>query len=193
LRASRRNASAPGRATGIMPSVSRRPNVYSYADAGEAVIARYLIGQGVKPRKIRELVERLRERFGLWPLARAPLQHEGGLVVMRDAGRVLVDVVDHPDQLVEEGHVPIVDGGSRGARTRRLGGAADASFAHSSRSGPAVGSPHHQGPASPDGDGCRDRARGRWRAAPPPRVGLTDEEIAEAVGYEQDVETALAA
>lgn len=45
---------------GIMPRVSRKPSVYSYADAGEAVIARYLIDQGVKPKKVREMVEGLR-------------------------------------------------------------------------------------------------------------------------------------
>ncbi len=88
---------------GIIPRVSRKPSIYSYADAGEAVIARYLIAQRVKPRKIRELVERLRDRFGEWPLARAPLEHEGGLVVIREGDKVLVDVVDHPDHLVEEG------------------------------------------------------------------------------------------
>src|SRR5437763_1134112 len=63
---------------GIVPRISQRPSVYSYADAGEAVIVRYLIEQGAKPKKIREMVERLRDRFGEWPLARAPLEHEGG-------------------------------------------------------------------------------------------------------------------
>jgi uncharacterized protein (DUF433 family)/DNA-binding transcriptional MerR regulator len=178
---------------GIMPSVSRRPNVYSYADAGEAVIARYLIGQGVKPRKIRELVERLRERFGLWPLARAPLEHEGGLVVMRENGRVLVDVVDHPGQLVEEGtflsltevRQALARGGWVALQTPRS---------------------HIQ----VDPDRLSGRPTIRDRRLPTAMVaeiareddgplllrrefGLTDEEIAEAVGYEQDVETALAA
>src|SRR5437016_9596479 len=88
---------------GIVPRISRKPSVYSYADAGEAVIARYLMDQGAKPKKIREMIERLRDRFGEWPLARAPLKHEGGLVVMREGDKVLVDVIDHPDHQVEEG------------------------------------------------------------------------------------------
>jgi hypothetical protein len=39
---------------GIIPSVSQKPRLYSYADAGEAVLARYLIEQGRKPKEIRE-------------------------------------------------------------------------------------------------------------------------------------------
>jgi len=35
---------------GIVPRVSRKPSIYSYADAGEAVIVRYLIEHGVKPK-----------------------------------------------------------------------------------------------------------------------------------------------
>lgn len=68
----------------ILPSVARRPrNVYSYADAGEAVLAHYLVNQGKKPREIRQMVQHLRETYGQWPLANAPLEHEGKLVVIR--------------------------------------------------------------------------------------------------------------
>jgi uncharacterized protein (DUF433 family)/DNA-binding transcriptional MerR regulator len=178
---------------GIVPSVSRRPNLYSYADAGEAVIARYLIEQGVKPRKIRELVERLRDRFGLWPLARAPLEHEGGLVVMREGDQVLVDVVDRPHHLVEEGtFLSLTD--VRQALER--GGWV---ALHTPR-------PHIQ----VDPDRLSGRPTIRDRRLPTAMVaeiaqeddgrtllrrefGLSDEEIDEAVGYEGDVEKALAA
>lgn len=178
---------------GIMPSVSHRPNVYSYADAGEAVIARYLIDQGLKPRKIRELVERLRDQFGPWPLGRAPLEHEGGLVVMREGDQVLVDVVDHPEHLVEEGtFLSLTDvrealerGGWVAFRTPR---------------------PHIQ--VDPDRLSGRPTIRDRrlstamvaeiaqgddGRTLLRREFGLSDEEINEAVGYEEDVEKALAA
>ncbi|MGI8440742.1 MAG: DUF433 domain-containing protein [Thermoleophilaceae bacterium] len=81
---------------GIIPSVSERPRVYSYADAGEAVLAHYLIDQGMKPRAIRQIVHRLREEHGQWPLAAAPLYHEGKLLlVKRDDG--LYDIA-YPDE-----------------------------------------------------------------------------------------------
>lgn len=178
---------------GIMPSVSRRPNVYSYADAGEAVIARYLINQGVKPRKIRELVEHLRDQFGLWPLARAPLEHEGGLVVMREGDRVLVDVVDHPGHLVEEGtFLSLTE--VREALERGGWVALQTPRAH----------------IQVDPDRLSGRPTIRDRRLPTTMVaeiaeeddgrillrrefGLSEEEIDDAIGYERDVEKALAA
>jgi uncharacterized protein (DUF433 family)/DNA-binding transcriptional MerR regulator len=178
---------------GIMPSVSKRPNVYSYADAGEAVIAHYLIEQGVKPRKIRELVEHMRDRFGLWPLARAPLEHEGGLVVMREGDRVLVDVVDHPGHLVEEGtFLSLTD--IRQALARGGWVAFQTPRAH----------------IQVDPDRLSGRPTIRDRRLPTAMIaevaqeddgrnllrrefGLSDEEIDDAVGYEKDVEKALAA
>lgn len=179
---------------GVVPRISRKPSVYSYADAGEAVIARYLIAQGVKPKKVREMVERLREQFGEWPLARAPLEHEGGLVVMRDKdGKVLVDVVNHPDNQVEEGtflsltqvREALERGGWVAFNTPR---------------------PHIQ----VDPDRLSGRPTIRDRRVPTAMVaelaeqpnghallrtefGLTEEEIEEAVEYEADVEKAFAA
>ncbi len=178
---------------GIVPRVSRRPSIYSYADAGEAVIARYLIAQGVKPKKIREMVERLRERFGQWPMARAPLEHEGGLVVIREGDKVLVDLVDHPDHLVEEGtflsltevrealerggwvalqrprtHIQVDPqrlSGRPTIRDRRLPTAMVAELAD------------------------RDEGRTLLRT----EFGLTEEEIEDAVQYEADVAEAFAA
>jgi len=179
---------------GIIPRVSRNPSVYSYADAGEAVIVRYLIGQGAKPMKVREMIERLREEFGEWPLALAPLEHEGGLVVKRDeAGGVLIDGINRPDQQVEEGtslslttvrealerggwvamenprvHIQVTPrrlSGRPTIRDRRVPTAMVAELAE-----------------LPDGRALLRR-----------EFGLTEEEIDDAVAYEADVEKALAA
>lgn len=63
----------------ILPSVSRRPNIYSYADAGEALLAHYLVEQKKTPSAIRGVVHYLRAEHGPWPLATAPLAHDGAL------------------------------------------------------------------------------------------------------------------
>jgi uncharacterized protein (DUF433 family)/DNA-binding transcriptional MerR regulator len=178
---------------GILPSISQRPNVYSYADAGEAVIARYLIDQGVKPRKIRELVERLRDRFGLWPLARAPLEHEGGLVVMREGDKVLVDVVDRPDHLVEEGtFLSLTDvrealerGGWVALRTPRTHIQVDPDR--------LSGRPTIRDRRLPTAMVAEIALEEDGRTVLRREFALTDEEIDEAVGYEEDVEKALVA
>jgi uncharacterized protein (DUF433 family) len=68
----------------ILPTVSRRPNIYSYADAGEAILAHYLVTEGKRPREIKVIVRLLRKQYGPWPLATAPLAHDGRLVVVRD-------------------------------------------------------------------------------------------------------------
>lgn len=80
----------------ILPSVSRRPNLYSYADAGEAILAHYLVEEGKKPREIKEVVHFLRREFGDWPLATAPLAHDGRLVVVWDERRGCYVSVDKP-------------------------------------------------------------------------------------------------
>jgi uncharacterized protein (DUF433 family)/DNA-binding transcriptional MerR regulator len=85
---------------GIIPSVSRRPRVYSYADAGEAVLVRYLIEQKFQPRKIRLIVENLRQGYGQWPLAAAPLKHDGRLAVIEKDGKVWIDAADNNEQRV---------------------------------------------------------------------------------------------
>ncbi len=178
---------------GIVPRVSRKPSVYSYADAGEAVIARYLIEHGVKPKRVREMVERLRHDYGEWPLARAPLKHEGGLVVKREGDKVLVDVVNRPDQQVEEGtflsltdvQAALERGGWVALKTPR---------------------PHIQ--VNPDRLSGRPTIRNRrlptsmvaelgqrpeGREALRTEFGLNEEEIDEAIGYEADVARELAA
>jgi len=82
----------------ILPSVSHRPNVYSYADAGEAIVAHYLVEKGKTPGQIKVAVHRLREQYGPWPLASAPLAHDGGMLLEWDEERqcwVSVDIPDH--------------------------------------------------------------------------------------------------
>ena len=85
---------------GIIPSVSKRPRVYSYADAGEAVLVRYLVEQKFPTRKIRLIVENLRRDYGQWPLAAAPLQHDGRLAVIEKDGKVWIDAADNYEQRV---------------------------------------------------------------------------------------------
>lgn len=80
----------------ILPSVSRRPNLYSYADAGEAILAHYLVEEGKRPREIKEIVLLLRTEYGDWPLATAPLAHDGRLVVVWDETRSRYVSVDKP-------------------------------------------------------------------------------------------------
>jgi uncharacterized protein (DUF433 family) len=80
----------------IRASVSSRPNVYSYADAGEAIVAHYLVRQGKPPSEIRRAVHRLRDQFGEWPLATAPLAHDGAMLLKWNAGSwVSVDIPEH--------------------------------------------------------------------------------------------------
>jgi len=178
---------------GIVPRVARKPSVYSYADAGEAVIARYLIDQGAKPKKVREMVEGLRDRFGEWPLARAPLEHEGGLVVIREGGKVLVDVVDHPGNLVEEGtFLSLTE--VREALERGGWVALNKPRTHIQVSPHRLsGRPTIRDRRIPTTMVAELAQRDEGRAMLRTEFGLTDEEIDEAVAYEKDVETALVA
>ncbi len=79
---------------GIVPTGGTNPNVYSYADIGEAILAHYLINLGWRPGHVRALVHRLRKEWGLWPLATAPLEHDGKLVVIREGNDLVFDVID---------------------------------------------------------------------------------------------------
>ena len=82
----------------ILPSVSQRPNIYSYADAGEAIVAHYLVKQGKSPGEIKKAVHKLREQYGDWPLASAPLAHDGAMLLAWDAEQncwISVDIPDH--------------------------------------------------------------------------------------------------
>lgn len=85
---------------GIIPSISRRPRVYSYADAGEAVLVRYLVEHRFPTAKIRRIVENLRDEYGQWPLATAPLKHDGRLAVIEEGDDLYIDAADGGDQRV---------------------------------------------------------------------------------------------
>ena len=85
---------------GIIPRVSTRPKVYSYADAGEAVLVRYLLDQKIPTKQIREIVENLREQYGQWPLAAAPLEHDGPFVVVREGDRIFFSALNAEQKVI---------------------------------------------------------------------------------------------
>lgn len=87
----------------ILPSVSRRPNLYSYADAGEAILAHYLMEEGKKPREVKDIVHFLRSEHGNWPLATAPLAHDGRLLLVWDEKLRRYVSVDKPGNAVIRG------------------------------------------------------------------------------------------
>jgi uncharacterized protein (DUF433 family) len=87
----------------IQHSISSRPNIYSYADAGEAILAHHLADQGKRPKEIKELVEYLREEYGPWPLAVAPLEHDGPLCAIWDKQRGVHVSADIPGHELLEG------------------------------------------------------------------------------------------
>jgi uncharacterized protein (DUF433 family) len=89
-------------AMGAFPATGRLPHTFSYADAAEAVLAHYLVDEGLRPGEVARLVENLRDRFGDWPLGTAPLEHEGRLVVLREDGSLYVDTLHRPEQRVIE-------------------------------------------------------------------------------------------
>jgi len=94
----------------IRASASRNPNVYSYADAGEAIVVHYLVEQGKPPREIRMAVELLRQRHGNWPLSAAPLAHDGALLLAWDHEHdrwISVDKRDH--EVIEETLINITE------------------------------------------------------------------------------------
>jgi uncharacterized protein (DUF433 family) len=86
----------------VFTSSGRIPDTYSYADAAEAILAHYLIDQGLRPGEVAKLVAHLRKTYGDWPLTSAPLEHEGRLVVVREGNDLVLDAVHHPEQRVIE-------------------------------------------------------------------------------------------
>ncbi|HWT94802.1 MAG TPA: DUF433 domain-containing protein [Solirubrobacteraceae bacterium] len=177
----------------ILPSVSRRPNVYSYADAGEAILAHYLVREGKKPRDIKAIVHLLRETYGDWPLATAPLSHDGKLVVVWDPTRKVYVSVDQP------GH-ELLGGTLLNLRVIReaLGRGGWVSIEH----------PRDHVEVDPDRQSGAPVIRGRrittafvasMAAEPGGRevlredYGLSEAEIDDAVAYEQDVAAVAAA
>lgn len=85
---------------GIIPRVSTKPKVYSYADAGEAVLVRYLLDQKIPTKQIREIVENLRDKYGSWPLAAAPLEHSGPFVVVREGDRIFFSALNAEQKVI---------------------------------------------------------------------------------------------
>jgi len=84
----------------ILPSVSTHPNLYSYADAGEAILAHYLMSEGKKPSAVRDIVHGLRKTHGDWPLATAPLAHDGSLTLIWNEKAKRYVSVDRPEHEV---------------------------------------------------------------------------------------------
>jgi len=87
---------------GVFPGTGRSPGTFSYADAAESILAHYLVDAGLRPGEVAKLVDNLRERYGDWPLAHAPLEHEGRLVVVRERGDLYLDALHLPEQRVIE-------------------------------------------------------------------------------------------
>jgi uncharacterized protein (DUF433 family)/DNA-binding transcriptional MerR regulator len=175
----------------ILPSVSSRPNVYSYADAGEAVLAHYLIEQGLSPGEVRQIVRGLRAEYGPWPLASAPLKHDGKFaLIQREDG--LYDAVTAGEQKVMPDTLfslrDLRDALSRGGwvsyKTPREHIAVDPDL-HS-------GDPVVRGRRiTTSRVASVAAAPGGWQILKGD-YGLTDAEIDDAVGYERDL-TAIAA
>lgn len=177
---------------GIIPSVSDEPRVYSYADAGEAVLVRYLLGVGLRPTDVRQIVVDLRKKFGLWPLSSAPLEHDGKLVVLREGDRVFVAVLKPEQKVIAE---TLIDLHVVRAALERGGWV-------------SLGHPREHIEVDPERLSGRPTVRGRRvatemvaniAAKPEGRevlrdeFHLTDEEIEDAVAYEHDVREAVAA
>ncbi|MGH3071494.1 MAG: DUF433 domain-containing protein [Gaiellaceae bacterium] len=178
---------------GIVPSVSEQPKVYSYADVGEAILAHYLVDLGWRPKLVRQLVERLRVRFGPWPLAHAPLEHDGKLVVLREGETLYVDAMDRVDNTVIERTLidlkavreALAHGGWTAIKQRREHIEVDPER-HS-------GQPVVRGRRMPTADVAEIASEGDGRRILREDYGLTEAEINDALAYEADVEKALAA
>jgi uncharacterized protein (DUF433 family) len=176
----------------ILPSVSQRPNIYSYADAGEAILAHYLVDQGKKPRDVKQIVHLLREEYGRWPLANAPLAHDGKLVLVWDPKREIWVSVDKPGHdVINETLINLKEI----REALRRGGWV------------AIKHPREHIEVDPDRHSGEPVIRGRRipaslvysvATAPDGRellkedYDLTDAEIDDAVGYEEDLARTLA-
>jgi uncharacterized protein (DUF433 family) len=177
----------------IQHSVSTRPNIYSYEDVGEAILAHYLADQGKKPREIRELVEYLREEYGRWPLSVAPLEHDGPLCVIWDEQQGVHVSADIPGHGVfektlldlKEIRQALRQGGWVSLKNPRIHVEVDPDR-HSGE--PVVKgrrlSTHHVASLAADPNGL---------VALHKDFELTDEEIEDAVGYERDIAELVAA
>jgi len=177
---------------GIIPSVSKKPRIYSYADAGEAVLVRYLVAQGLRPRDVRLIVENLREEYGSWPLASAPLHHDGKLVVEKKGRDIFISALKPGHEVIAG---TLIDLKAVRAALERGGWV-------------TLESPRKHIAVDPEWLSGRPTIRGRriatetvaeLAARPEGRdllmedFELTEDEIADAVAYENDVKKAVAA
>jgi uncharacterized protein (DUF433 family)/DNA-binding transcriptional MerR regulator len=177
---------------GIIPFRHQSRRVYSFADAAEAVLAHYLVEQGLMPRDVRAIVTNLRERFGSWPLAAAPLEHEGRLVVLREGPNLYIDVLKHVEQEIIVGTVDLT------AVRDALGRGGWVALRH----------PHEHIEVNPERLSGRPTIRGRRISTETVAslatrdeglellyedFGLTREQIEDAVAYEAEVIEAIAA
>jgi uncharacterized protein (DUF433 family) len=166
--------------------------VYSYADAGEAVLVRYLIGLGYKPREVREVVEQLRKKFGEWPLASAPLEHDGKLLVIKDASGVYISV-QRPDHEVIAG--TLIDLRAVRAALERGGWVSVETQREYIEVDPErlSGRPTIKGRRIATETVADLAQRPEGRALLIEDFGLSEDEIEAAVNYEADVTAAVAA
>jgi len=178
---------------GIVPSISEKPKIYSYADVGEAILAHYLVDLGWRPKSVRELVERLRKRFGPWPLATAPLEHDGTFVVIREGGELLIDPIDRVDHIVIGQTLldlkvvrEALSGGGWTAITHPREHVEVDPNRHS-------GQPVVRGRRISTSDVAEIAGEPNGRQILRDDYGLADAEIDDAIEYENDVTTALAA
>lgn len=177
---------------GIIPSISKRPRVYSYADAGEAVLARYLVKQGLRPSDVRIIVQNLRDEYGEWPLATAPLAHDGRLVVVKKGNDVYLSAVRAKHEVIAGTLIDLK--AVRNALERGGWVALDKPREHVEVNPERLsGLPAVRGRRIATATVASMATRAEGRAALRDDFGLTDQEIADAVDYEADVRKALAA
>ncbi len=176
----------------IRHSISARPNIYSYADVGEAILAHHLAEQGKKPGEIKELVEHLREEYGPWPLGVAPIEHDGPLCAMWDEDRRVHVSADIPGHDLLKGTLLNLKG-IREALSH--GGWVSLK---TPRKHIEIDPERHSGEPVIKGRRLSTQRVANLAAEPKGRVvlrndfDLTDAEIDDAVGYERDL-AALAA
>jgi uncharacterized protein (DUF433 family) len=181
------------RRLGVLPQTGRLPGTYSYADAAEAVLAHYLVEQGLRPGEVAKLVSNLRaDEYGDWPLASAPLAHEGKLVVVREGDDLVLDALHHVGQRVIEATLDLhkvrdalTHGGWVALRKRRETVEVDPER--------LAGVPTvrgHRIPTELVANLAQEEDGHKFLQV---EYGLSDREIDEAVAYEADVRRAVAA
>lgn len=177
---------------GIIPSISKKPRVYSYADAAEAVLVQYLLQQGLDTTTIRLIVLGLRDRHTRWPLTNAPLEHDGAFLVIREGDEVFFSAAV-PDQQVAAGtfvnllqvRTALEAGGWVAIKTPRKHIEVDPERL----SGQPVVRGHRVSTETVADLATRPQGLALLRED----YQLTDDEIKEAVEYEADVADALSA